>query len=99
MTFIQSRAATEMFPRNFLWGVADAGYQVEAAPGNADWDVFVNTPAITARVKAFSDHPQVAADTIDYESPGAGIGHESLEIISSDLDRARALGLNAYRFS
>ncbi|HEY7491741.1 MAG TPA: family 1 glycosylhydrolase [Candidatus Tectomicrobia bacterium] len=39
-----------LFPSNFLWGAATAGYQVEGNICNNDWDFFTSNPVIRARV-------------------------------------------------
>ena len=94
-----------MFPSNFLWGVATAGYQVEHAtaplPGGsaADWDVFAGTAEIRNRVAQYSRTVLGEADTINYEWAGESVMHQDLDVIKMDLDRAAALGINAYRFS
>ena len=41
-----------MFPSDFLWGAATAGYQVEGDICNNDWDFFTSDAAIHARVAA-----------------------------------------------
>lgn len=39
-----------MFPSDFLWGAATAGYQVEGDICNNDWDFFTSDAVIHARV-------------------------------------------------
>ena len=41
-----------MFPSDFLWGAATAGYQVEGNISNNDWDFFTSDAVIHARVAA-----------------------------------------------
>ena len=88
-----------MFDNDFLWGCSTAGIQVERELGNADWDIFVNTPEIRERVRAFHDRASGGTVDIQYEAPGEAVGYESLDVLRVELDRLVALGLNAYRFS
>jgi beta-glucosidase len=74
------------FPRDFLWGVASAAYQVEGAVGEGGrgvsvWDTFSHTPG-----KVFhGDTGDIACD-----------GYHRLE---SDLELLGELGVRTYRFS
>lgn len=67
-------------------------------PATADWDVFVDVGAINDRVAQFADRAKL--DPIKYVSPGSGLGYsDDIEAVRADLERARALEMNAYRFS
>src|SRR5688500_3812751 len=86
-----------MFKNNFFWGVAEAGFQVERTTGTADWDVFTGNPAIVSR---YGDTSEVTmGERVQLVSPGDALSHDMIEIFKLDLDRARALGINAFRFS
>jgi beta-glucosidase len=74
------------FSNDFLWGAANAAYQVEGAAaldgrGPSIWDVFVRRPGATTR----GDTGDVACDQ-----------YHRLE---GDLDLMAELGLKLYRFS
>lgn len=84
------------FPPDFLWGVATAGYQVEGRTQGNDWDVFTTSPGIQQRFKVVED---VARFDTNLHAPGEAVNHFDLDVLREDLDRACALGLNAYRFS
>ena len=96
-----------MFRKDFLWGAASAGRQVESArlvpgeiaAGDSDWEVFASSADIRERIRTFSSKAPGFPNEIVYEQPEQGIGYDSLEVIRADLERARALGLNAWRFS
>ena len=90
------RPKSEEFPKGFFWGAATAGYQVEGSAGGQDWDKFVASPKIVARVN--SNSQKVGLD-VRIIPPGMAIAHRSLPILRRDLDRAALLGINAYRFS
>src|SRR5215831_16902291 len=87
-----------MFPADFLWGAATAGYQVEGDICNNDWDFFTSDPAIQARVARLG---QLASPPEHFRLQPAGpaVHHAKLHVLKDDLDRCRALGMNAYRFS
>jgi len=74
------------FPKNFLWGVATASYQVEGAAkddgrGPSVWDTFSHAPGNTA-----SDHTgDVACD--------------QYHLYRDDVKLMKSLGAKAYRFS
>ena len=74
------------FPRDFIWGVATASYQIEGAAnedgrGASIWDTFSNTPGAVAN----GDTGEVACD--HYHR-----WHE-------DIDIMREIGVDSYRFS
>jgi beta-glucosidase len=74
------------FPRNFLWGVATAAYQIEGAVsedgrGLSIWDTFSHTPG-----KIFANHTGDIACDHYHRWP-------------DDLDLIRSLGVQSYRFS
>lgn len=87
-----------LFPSDFLWGAATAGYQVEGEICNNDWDFFTSDAAIHARVAALG---KLASPPEHFRLRPAGpaVHHANLHVLKDDLDRCRALGLNAYRFS
>lgn len=53
---------------------------------------------IQDRVHKLGENPLVNLD-INLEPAGDAIGHRSLRQLEEDLDRAKLLGMNAYRFS
>jgi beta-glucosidase len=74
------------FPQGFLWGAANAAYQVEGAVaedgrGPSIWDVFAHTPGKI-----------VHGDTGD-------IACDQYHRLDADLDLMAELGLGLYRFS
>jgi beta-galactosidase len=86
------------FPRQFLWGTAVAGFQVDMGcptmPASAcedpssDWYQFVTSPAMLADSSNF----------LSGDPPSAGPGH--WELFASDFDLAASeLGNNAFRMS
>src|SRR5499427_10128811 len=87
-----------MFPSDFLWGAATASYQVEGNISNNDWDFFTSDAVIHARVAALG---KLASPPEDFRLRPAGpaVHHANLNVLKDDLDRCRALGMNAYRFS
>jgi len=82
-------------PNGFLIGAATAGYQVEGGL-DCDWQSFTTSAAIRDRVRRLSS--LVGRPTV-LRPPGDACGHSDLAVLEADLDRARLLGLNAYRFS
>jgi beta-glucosidase/6-phospho-beta-glucosidase/beta-galactosidase/lysophospholipase L1-like esterase len=84
------------FPDGFLLGAATAAIQVEGGIENTDWQVFTTDPLIKGRVEALAG---LAGERVQLVPPGAAIGHRDLGVLGQDLDRAVALGLNAYRLS
>lgn len=93
---IAQALCTPHFPPDFLWGAATAGYQVEGGIENNDWHVFTTSPAIHDRV---ADLSQLVGLNYDLRPPGEAVRHQDLAVLAADLDRAQAIGLNAYRFS
>jgi beta-glucosidase len=87
-----------MFPSDFLWGTATAGYQVEGDIYNNDWDFFTSDSVIHARVARLG---KLASPPEHFRLRPAGpaVHHAKLHVLKDDLDRCRALGMNAYRFS
>ena len=74
------------FPRNFIWGVATASYQIEGAAredgrGPSIWDTFSHTPGAVAN----GDNGDVACDHY----------HRWQE----DIQIMREIGVDSYRFS
>ena len=85
------------FPDGFLWGAATSAYQVEGGITNNDWDFFTTDPTIVARVRSATG--AVTPTPIELAPAGVADHHGNLDVLRQDLDRAVALGLNAYRFS
>ena len=76
------------FPKNFLWGAATSGYQIEGAPeadgkGPSIWDRFTRLPGKILH----GDTGDRACNTYDPRQ------------LDADLDLIAALGLKAYIFS
>jgi beta-glucosidase len=84
------------FPEGFLWGAATAGYQVEGSTAGNDWDFFTSSAKIAERIRRNTQ--RVGLD-VRLGPPGSAVDHFNLAVLGRDLDRAAALGLNAYRFS
>src|SRR5262245_3917973 len=87
-----------MFPADFLWGAATAAYQVEGDIVNNDWDFFTSDPAIRARVARLGKLAS-PPERFRLRPAGPAVHHAKLHVLRDDLDRCRALGMNAYRFS
>jgi beta-glucosidase len=87
-----------MFPADFLWGAATAGYQVEGNICNNDWDFFTSDAVIRARV-AMLGKLASPPEHFRLRPAGPAVHHANLHVLKDDLDRCRALGMNAYRFS
>ena len=85
------------FPANFLWGVATAGKQVEGNITGDDWEVFTTDPTIISRVN--STPTLMGQPALDLKPAGIAVNHGDLKTLALDLDRAKAIGCNAYRFS
>lgn len=91
------------FPDDFLWGVATAGFQNEGyddnQPGlkNSDWYAFTTSPAIRRRVAKLTR--KVLGREITLQEAGTATNHRDPAVLEEDLERARCLGLNCYRFS
>jgi beta-glucosidase len=84
--------------KSFLWGMATASTQVEGGTTENDWQAFTSDSRIQRRVAALmrlgiGSAPEVTGP------PGDAVGHARLPALRADLDRAVALGANAYRFS
>jgi beta-glucosidase len=88
----------DIFPADFLWGAATAGYQVEGDIYNNDWDFFTSDAAIHARVAALGTLAS-PPEHFRLRPAGPAVHHANLHVLQDDLDRCRALGMNAYRFS
>lgn len=85
------------FPQDFLWGVATAGKQVEGNITGDDWEIFTTNPKIVARVNIL---PALAGQpALNLWPAGVAVMHSDLNVLKADLDRAKALGCNAYRMS
>ncbi|MEM2088797.1 MAG: beta-galactosidase BgaS [Thermoproteota archaeon] len=79
-----------MFPKNFLWGAAEAGFQFEMGDlgrknidPNTDWFKWVH------------DAENIRNKTVSGDLPENGINY--WELYKVDHDLARDLGMNAYR--
>jgi beta-glucosidase len=89
-------------PPDFLWGTATAGVQVEGDLPASDWALFAGSPQICRRLRTIGRlfgmdfDPQPFGPAVRHFNTGPG---GRLRFVHEDLDRAQALGLNAYRFS
>jgi len=89
-------------PPGFLWGSATAGVQIEGDLPAADWALYTASPQIRRRLQTISKlfgvdaKPQPFGAAVRHYNTGPG---GRLRFVEEDLDRAQALGLNAYRFS
>jgi beta-glucosidase len=81
-----------------LFGMATAAQQVEGGIEGSDWELFTRDPAISRRVGALLNIG-VREVAPPLQPPGEAVRHGNLEVLEMDLDRARLLGANAYRFS
>lgn len=61
-----------------------------------DWAAFVSSPAIQRRVRRLGE---IEGAAIELTEPGPAVRHGDATVLASDLDRARDLGLTAYRLS
>jgi beta-glucosidase/6-phospho-beta-glucosidase/beta-galactosidase len=95
---LEAMARECLFPEGFMWGTATASYQVEGGIENNDWHIFATSPAVRDRVKALGKLGGFEAP-IDLQPAGEAIRHGNLDVLRTDLDRAKELGLNTYRFS
>ena len=77
------------------WGVADAGRQVEGNNTNDDWEIFTTDPKILQRLAEFKQWNNLS---INPQRAGGALDHWSLTVFIQAVERAQALGLNAYRF-
>jgi beta-glucosidase/6-phospho-beta-glucosidase/beta-galactosidase len=84
--------------RPFLMGAATAGRQNEGGITNDDWEIFTTNPLITTRVTVLGNVP-TPPQNFDPRPAGDAVRHASLSTLNQDLERARLLGMNAYRFS
>ncbi|MGI0059706.1 MAG: family 1 glycosylhydrolase, partial [Nitrosotalea sp.] len=82
----------------FMWGVATSSYQVEGNILTNDWDAFTNMGDINSHVNELAAK-WFGQVTLKLESPGSAVDHWNLNIFSQDLQRAKLLGINAYRLS
>ncbi len=87
---------TAKFSAPLLWGAATAAHQVEGNIENNDWHHFTNSQRIRKRVNGLGE--QVGLD-INLQPAATAVGHHEIEIVIKELDRMKALGMNAYRFS
>ena len=76
----------DIFPENFLWGVATSAYQVEGAArhdgrGESIWDVFCETPG---KIK---------------DGATGEISCDQYHRYKEDVDLMHELNIGAYRFS
>src|SRR6516165_10595624 len=76
---------SHMFPSDFLWGAATAGYQVEGDICNNDWDFFTSDAVIHARVAALG---KLASPPEHFRLRPAGpaVHHANLHVLKDDLD-------------
>lgn len=83
-------------PSDFLWGVATAGRQVEGGLTEDDWHIFTTDSQILNRLHNFKNDQKLS---IHPEDAGVALDHWAWGQFARSVERARALGLNAYRFS
>ncbi len=83
-------------PAGFLLGVATASAQVEGGINNNDWRSFATSRAIRERVRTLTS---LVGPPTTLQPPGRAVDHDNLAVLEQDLDRAKLLGLNTYRFS
>lgn len=93
------------FPKEFLWGAATASHQTEGGNHN-DWTEWEkdNAKVLAANsVKKFSQISPVWSDiknqAQDPKNYISGKAANHYQLYEKDLDIAKSLGLNAYRFS
>lgn len=79
-----------MFPKNFLWGAAEAGFQFEM--GDPDGK---NIDPNTDWFKWVHDAENIRSGTVSGDLPENGVNY--WELYRADHDLARGLGMNAYR--
>ncbi|MGC8831901.1 MAG: beta-galactosidase BgaS [Thermoproteota archaeon] len=79
-----------MFPKNFLWGAAEAGFQFEM--GDPDGR---NVDPNTDWFKWVHDARNIRNRTVSGDLPENGVNY--WELYKVDHDLARGLGMNAYR--
>jgi beta-glucosidase/6-phospho-beta-glucosidase/beta-galactosidase len=90
------RLCLSPFPADFLWGVATSAYQVEGNITENDGYIFTTSPEIKRKIRLLSS---LVGREIDLEPAGEAVHHGNIDVLKEDLDRARLLGMNAYRFS
>lgn len=81
----------------FLWGVATAACQYEAGLDN-DWTVFASTPACVDQMK-WVGNAGIPPATLKPVPPYVALRHDDPFAFRQEIERARALRLNAYRLS
>ncbi|HLO32602.1 MAG TPA: family 1 glycosylhydrolase, partial [Anaerolineales bacterium] len=99
---VQMQVPFDPSPGNFLWGVATAGRQFEGGLTADDWQIFTTSPEIISRLnynKQIGNQWLGQNLKFDIKDAGDALRHWNLAIFREELDRARALGLNAYRIS
>ena len=84
------------FKPGFLWGAATAAFQVEGRITNNDWHHFTDSQKIRDRVTALGKKANL---DVAMQNAEEGVGHYDLATVQKELDRMKALGMNAYRFS
>jgi beta-glucosidase/6-phospho-beta-glucosidase/beta-galactosidase len=94
VNFRRYRADGEELP--FLWGVSTASQQVEGGIEHSDWSRYTEAPEIGAHAERLARLGRV---DIRIEPVGRAIDHWDPDVFAADLDRARLLGMNAYRLS
>jgi beta-glucosidase/6-phospho-beta-glucosidase/beta-galactosidase len=80
----------------FIWGAATSAYQVEGGIDRNDWHHFLTSPTIKRRVERVGS---LGGTKLRIEDAGRADDHWNADVLAEDLDRAKLLGLNAYRFS
>ena len=100
------------FPEDFLWGVATAGFQNEGydendtgddgsprkgSIKNCDWYAFTTSDEIKNRIAQLTEF--FIRRKMVLEEAGEATNHRDLKVLREDIERARFLGMNCYRFS
>jgi beta-glucosidase len=80
----------------FYWGVATAGRQVEGNLTNDDWYIFTTDPRILDNLQILKS---LGAKDIAPEDAKIALNNWTLAVFTEEVERAHALGLNAYRLS
>ncbi len=92
------------FPKNFLWGASTSAHQVEGGNHN-DWSEWELAHASRLAYEAeqkfahLSSWPSVRDQAINPQNYISGIACDHYHRFQEDLDIAKELGHNAYRFS
>lgn len=95
---------TYKFPKHFFWGVATSAHQVEGNNHN-QWSVWelenakVLAAAAPHRVGHLDNWDEIKAMATDPSNYVSGDAVDHYRLYEKDFDIAKAMGLNAFRFS